>query len=144
VTLRLTSEALAPINQLLPTGGRSVPAYAHDCDRCCLGTTGPTRAWSTIPRGAQRARLEQEIKLARQRGYATSRGEIFVGAVAVSAPYFDHRGSVVGSVGIYGPSARVDEQKMVEYSKLTRKAGQKISVALGFKKLAAQKQKERQ
>lgn len=96
------------------------------------------------PRGEQRARLEEEIKLARQRGYATSRGEIFVGAVAVLTPYFDHRGSVVGSVGIYGPSARVDEQKMVEYSKLARKAGQEISVALRFKKLAAQQQKERQ
>ena len=87
---------------------------------------------STIPRGAQRAKLEEEIKLARLGGYATSRGEIFVGAVAVSAPYFDHRGNVVGSVGIYGPSARVDEQKMLEYSKLARKAGQEISVLLGF------------
>jgi IclR family transcriptional regulator, acetate operon repressor len=112
--------------------------------KAILGFMEPQRRseiLSTIPRGAQRARLEEEIKLARQRGYATSRGEIFVGAVAVSAPYFDHRGSVVGSVGIYGPSARVDEQKMVEYSKLARKAGQEISVALGFKKLAAPKQK---
>jgi IclR family acetate operon transcriptional repressor len=87
---------------------------------------------STIPRGVQRAKLEEEIKLARQRGYATSRGEIFVGAVAVSAPYFDRRGSVAGSLGIYGPSARVDEQKMLEYSKLVRKAGQEISMLLGF------------
>lgn len=103
--------------------------------KAMLGFMEPQRQseiLSTIPRGAQRARLEEEIKLARQRGYATSCGEIFVGAVAVSAPYFDHRGSVVGSVGIYGPSARVDEQKMLEYSKLVRKAGQEISVLLGF------------
>jgi DNA-binding IclR family transcriptional regulator len=86
---------------------------------------------STIPR-AQRSRLEEEIAVARKRGYATSSGEIFVGAVAVSAPYFDHRGSVVGSVGLYGPSARVDEHKVLEYSKLVRKAGQEISVLLGF------------
>jgi IclR family transcriptional regulator, acetate operon repressor len=103
--------------------------------KAMLGFMEPQRQseiLSTIPRGAQRARLEEEIKLARQRGYATSCGEIFVGAVAVSAPYFDHRGSVMGSVGIYGPSARVDEQKMLEYSKLVRKAGQEISVLLGF------------
>jgi IclR family acetate operon transcriptional repressor len=85
---------------------------------------------STIPRGVQRARVEEGIQFARKHGYATSSGEIFVGAVAVSAPYFDHRGSVVGSVGIYGPSARVNEQKMLEYSKLVRKAGQQISVLL--------------
>jgi DNA-binding IclR family transcriptional regulator len=103
--------------------------------KAMLGFMEPQRQseiLSTIPRGAQRAKLEEEIKLARQRGYATSRGEIFVGAVAVSAPYFDHRGSVVGSVGIYGPSARIDEAKMLEYSKLARKAGQEISVVLGF------------
>lgn len=88
---------------------------------------------ATIPKGTRRAKLEEEIKLAQQRGYATSSGEIFVGAVAVSAPYFDHRGNVVGSVGLYGPSARVDDQKMIEYSKLVRKAGQQISVLLGFK-----------
>jgi IclR family transcriptional regulator, acetate operon repressor len=86
---------------------------------------------STIPKGAQRSRLEEEIRLARKNGYATSSSEIFVGTVAVSAPYFDHRGSVAGSVGIYGPSARVTEQKMQDYSKLVRKAGQQISVLLG-------------
>ncbi|HLZ02289.1 MAG TPA: IclR family transcriptional regulator [Bradyrhizobium sp.] len=85
----------------------------------------------TIPKGAQRARLEEEIKFARKHGYATSNSEIFVGAVAVSAPYFDHRGSVVGSIGIYGPSARVNERKMLEYSKLVRQAGRQISVLLG-------------
>jgi IclR family transcriptional regulator, acetate operon repressor len=103
--------------------------------KAMLGFMEPQRQseiMSTIPRGAQRARLEEEIKLARLRGYATSCGEIFVGAVAVSAPYFDHRGGVMGSVGIYGPSARVDEQQMLEYSKLVRKAGWEISVLLGF------------
>jgi DNA-binding IclR family transcriptional regulator len=87
---------------------------------------------STIPKGAQRARLEESIRFAKKHGYATSSGEIFVGAVAVSAPYFDHRGSVAGSIGIYGPSARVNEAKMLEFSKLVRKAGKEISVLLGF------------
>jgi IclR family transcriptional regulator, acetate operon repressor len=81
--------------------------------------------------GLQRARLEEGLKFARRHGYATSRSEIFVGAVAVSAPYFDHRGAVIGSVGLYGPGARIDDQKMLEYSKLVRDAGQRISVLLG-------------
>lgn len=81
--------------------------------------------------GAKRARLEEGIKFAQRHGYATSRGEIFVGAVAVSAPYFDHRGQVVGSVGVYGPNARITDQKMLDYSKLVRRAGHQISVLLG-------------
>jgi DNA-binding IclR family transcriptional regulator len=84
----------------------------------------------TLP-GPRRARLEEGMRFARQHGYATSRGEIFVGAVAVSAPYFDHRGIVVGSVGLYGPEARISDQKMLEYSKLVREAGRRISVLLG-------------
>jgi DNA-binding IclR family transcriptional regulator len=72
------------------------------------------------------------LRFAQRHGYATSRGEIFVGAVAVSAPYFDHRGQIIGSVGLYGPNARIDEQKLLEYSKLVRQAGRRISVLLGF------------
>jgi DNA-binding IclR family transcriptional regulator len=87
---------------------------------------------SKIPKNAQRARLEEALEFARRHGYATSDSEIFAGAVAVSAPCFDHRGSVVGSIGLYGPSARVDERKMLEYSKLVREAGRQISVLLGF------------
>jgi DNA-binding IclR family transcriptional regulator len=85
-----------------------------------------------LPANAARTRLEESLKAARRNGYATSRGEIFVGAVAVSAPYFDHRGSVVGSIGLYGPDARVSDDKIAEYSKLVREAGRKISILLGF------------
>jgi DNA-binding IclR family transcriptional regulator len=115
--------------------GDSLSLTKGSTGKAMLGFMEPQRRseiLSTIPRGVQREQLEEEIKLARQRGYATSRGEIFVGAVAVSAPYFDRRGSVAGSLGIYGPSARVDEQKMLEYSKLVRKAGREISMLLGF------------
>lgn len=115
--------------------GDSLSLTRGSTGKAMLGFMEPQRQseiLATIPKGAQRVRLEEEIKLARERGYATSRGEIFVGAVAVSAPYFDHRGKVVGSVGLYGPSARIDEAKMLEYSKLVRKAGQQISVVLGF------------
>jgi DNA-binding IclR family transcriptional regulator len=87
---------------------------------------------SEMPANAKRTRLQEALKAARIDGYATSRGEIFVGAVAVSAPYFDHRGGVVGSVGLYGPSARISDAKILEYSKLVREAGRRISVLLGF------------
>jgi DNA-binding IclR family transcriptional regulator len=88
---------------------------------------------SSMPANAERKRLEDLLKAAKPDGYAISRGEIFVGAVAVSAPYFDHRGSVVGSVGLYGPEARINESKIAEYSRLVREAGRKISTLLGFR-----------
>jgi IclR family transcriptional regulator, acetate operon repressor len=88
---------------------------------------------SEMPANAARTRLEDALKAARRNGYATSRGEVFAGAVAVSAPYFDHRGSVVGSVGLYGPNARINDERILQYSKLVREAGRKISVLLGFR-----------
>jgi IclR family transcriptional regulator, acetate operon repressor len=91
-----------------------------------------TELLSHMPVGAQRGHLEQSLESARRNGYAISRGEIFVGAVAVSSPYFDHRGSVVGSVGLYGPNARISDDKLLEYAKLVREAGRKISTLLGF------------
>lgn len=84
-----------------------------------------------LPKDA-RAQLDEALRTARRRGYTISHSEIFVGAVAVSAPYFDHRGSVVGSVGIYGPSARVNDEKVDEFAKLVVDGGQKISRLLGF------------
>jgi IclR family transcriptional regulator, acetate operon repressor len=89
-----------------------------------------------MPKSVQRAPLEEALRSARQKGYTISRGEIFVGAVAVSAPYFDHRGSVVGSVGIYGPSARVNENKVAEFAGLVVEAGRRISHLLGFQGVA--------
>jgi DNA-binding IclR family transcriptional regulator len=86
---------------------------------------------ATVPKSADRARLEEALALARRNGFATSHGEIFAGTVAVSAPCFDHRGSVAGSVGLYGPSARIDERKLLEFSKLVREAGRLISLLLG-------------
>ncbi len=90
-----------------------------------------------LPKEA-RAQLEEPLRSAKRKGYTISRGEIFVGAVAASAPYFDHRGSVIGSVGIYGPSARVNEEKVAEFAKLVVEAGAKISRLLGFEGQAGQ------
>jgi DNA-binding IclR family transcriptional regulator len=85
-----------------------------------------------MPRDPQRARLEEDLRGAKRNGYATSRGEIFVGAVAVSSPYYDHKGNVVGSIGLYGPSARVSDAKLSEFAKLVVEAGRKVSSLLGY------------
>jgi IclR family acetate operon transcriptional repressor len=85
-----------------------------------------------LPRDAQRLHLDDALRAAKRNGYAISRGEIFVGAVAVSCPYFDHRGAVVGSIGLYGPSARVTDDKVPHFAKLVLAAGAELSSLLGF------------
>ena len=85
-----------------------------------------------MPKDSQRTHLEEALGATVHNGYAISRGEIFVGAIAVAAPYFDHRGAVVGSVGLYCPSARISEEKISEFARRVRKAVQNISALLGY------------
>ncbi|MGY3451993.1 IclR family transcriptional regulator [Bradyrhizobium sp. USDA 4353] len=87
---------------------------------------------SRMPKDAHRANLEQALAIARRKGYTTSRGEVVLGAVAVAAPYFDHRGAVSGAVGLYGPSARVTDDHLEEFAHLVVDAGRRISSLLGF------------
>ena len=120
--------------------GHSLKIVQGSTGKAMLAFMDPQRQaefLSNMPANAQRSQLEATLKAARRDGYATSRGEIFVGAVAVSAPYFDHRGSVVGSIGLYGPQARISDDKIAEYSKLVREAGRKISILLGFQESEA-------
>ncbi|MCP2218163.1 IclR family transcriptional regulator [Bradyrhizobium elkanii] len=115
--------------------GHSLSLIQGSTGKAMLAFMDPKRQGAllaSIAKSADRARLEDALSFARRNGYATSHGEIFAGAVAVSAPCFDHRGEVVGSVGLYGPSARIDERKLLEYSKLVREAGRQISVLLGY------------
>lgn len=85
---------------------------------------------NNIPK-AQRPAFQAALSEAKRNGYAISRGEIFVGAVAVAAPYFDHWGQMVGSVGLYGPNARVSDDRLREFSELVVDAAREISALLG-------------
>ena len=58
--------------------------------------------------------LARELEATRREGYSISRGEVFAGAVAIAAPVFDIRGEVCGSVGLFGPNARLTDTRVVD------------------------------
>jgi hypothetical protein len=60
-----------------------------------------------------------------------SKGEIFAGAVAVAAPFFDHQGFVAGSIGLYGPDARLNDDQVLQFARLVVEAGRRVSTLLG-------------
>lgn len=55
-------------------------------------------------------RLRRELRVIRERGYATSLGERQVGAASVAAPIFDHTRQPVASVSVCGPIERFAPQ----------------------------------
>jgi len=87
-----------------------------------------------LPRGVKRPKLLGQLSRARQDGFAISRSEVFVGAIAMAAPVFDHVGQVMGSVGLFGPSARVTEEKIATYTGLVKSAADRLSRDLGYQK----------
>src|SRR6516225_4846646 len=84
-----------------------------------------------LPKTINKATLAADLARARKDGYFVSRGEVFVGAIAIAAPYFDHTGSVVGSVGVFGPEARLDQRWTTKAISHVVKSAAALSAASG-------------
>ena len=84
-----------------------------------------------LPKAINKAKLATDVSRARVDGYFVSRGEVFVGAIAIAAPYFDYTGSVAGSVGVFGPEARLDERWVVKTAASVVKSAAELSAASG-------------
>jgi DNA-binding IclR family transcriptional regulator len=84
-----------------------------------------------LPKTINKATLAADLSQARRDGYFVSRGEVFVGAIAIAAPYFDHTGGVAGSVGVFGPEARLDEHWVVKTASAVVKSAAELSAASG-------------
>lgn len=59
-------------------------------------------------------RLQKEIELVKHRGYAIGFEEYEFGLFSIAVPYFNNKKEFVGTVGISGLSARVNQEKCHE------------------------------
>ena len=104
--------------------GRAILAFLDDARKATL--------LAGIAKADKGPNLDAALCETRARGYATSFGEIIVGAVAVAAPYYDHRGVVAGSVGLYGPTARIADGQVAALGKMVADASREVSILLGY------------
>jgi DNA-binding IclR family transcriptional regulator len=86
-----------------------------------------------ITNKARRVELAKILESVRSRGYATSHGEVFVGAVALAAPIFNHNGEVAGCLGVFGPKARVRDADLAHFARQVVEAAAALSAELGHK-----------
>lgn len=89
------------------------------------------QAWSKGT-GVDLGELELELARTRKRGYATSHNELIAGATAIAVPFFDRRGDVAGSMGVFGPEVRIGSSKQKEIAQLLLSEAEKLSQALGY------------
>ncbi len=79
-------------------------------------------------------KLRTELVETRARGYAVSRNELIAGAVAVAAPFYNGSG-VAGSIGIFGPAARLGPPEIKTLGRLVvAEASGHLSDALGARR----------
>ena len=81
---------------------------------------------------SRRAELVKALDVVRNRGYAVSYGEVFVGAVALAAPTFNHNGEVAGCLGVFGPKARVKDADISRIGTQVIQAANAISEQFGY------------
>jgi len=86
------------------------------------------RAERTI---TSRERLEVDLQLVRQRGYAVADSELEPGLVAIAAPVFGATGNVVAAVSVSGPSARLTRDRIPEVGQLLVDETAEIGAQLG-------------
>ena len=75
--------------------------------------------------------LREQLQLTQQRGYAMGHNELIQGAYAVAAPFFNSDGQVAGSIGVFGPDARLTEARVHEFGHYLRGLGNRLSETLG-------------
>jgi DNA-binding IclR family transcriptional regulator len=67
-----------------------------------------------------------------EQGFFVDVDETFIGFTAIAAPIFDSRGEVIGSIGLAGPSFKMEGETRKQLIGLTTKAAHKISMRMGF------------
>jgi IclR family transcriptional regulator, KDG regulon repressor len=79
------------------------------------------------------AGLRDELAETRRRGYSIDDVEHEEGVRCVGAPVFDHRGDVVASISVSGPTQRVREEIVPDLARTLTDAAAEMSRRLGFK-----------
>lgn len=82
---------------------------------------------------ARRGELTKALEVVRSRGYGVSHGEVFVGAIALAAPTFNHNGEVAGCLGVFGPTARVKDTDIPRLGALVVRAANAVSEQFGHR-----------
>ena len=112
-------------------GGKILLAYASKdfCDQV-LGEKVLERLTPTTI--VERSRLEEEFAAIRERGYASSNGELFTEVAGMAAPVFDHENAVCAALAIAGPVQRFTEDRRQEMLDSLLASARRLSQLLGY------------
>jgi len=122
--------------------GSRLPAFCTAPGRAMLAFMPRERALSIIEGAPREARTPHtvtdldailaDLELTRQRGYAFSDQQAFVGDISIAAPVRDHRGEVVAAVNVALPTPRWSmDQAREAFAPVVMETARAISKVLG-------------
>ncbi|WP_161631705.1 IclR family transcriptional regulator [Pseudonocardia asaccharolytica] len=112
--------------------GRNSVRYATSVGKVFLAHGGrlPAELTAFTPRTiADRAALEAEIRIVRERGFATARSEREPDLHAVAVPILDQHAELVAILGVQGPASRFGEAEMAAAVEILRERARIIAAA---------------
>jgi len=125
----------------VPPMGIPLPLHAGAAGKVMLAFMSPEERRRVV--GARLAKItprtittpaavRAELALVKARGWAASAGERIAGTAGIAAPILDARGSVVGSLDLVMPEARLEGFDVEAAGRLLKSASSDISRQLGF------------
>ncbi|MFI0446305.1 IclR family transcriptional regulator [Actinomadura sp. 6N118] len=121
--------------------GQRLPAHATSNGKVLLAHLSPERLADHLARPLERLtdrtitgrrELEAELRVVRERGYATAIDELEFGLTAIAAPVRDAADEVIATVSGSGPSFRLPPDRVPVVAASVRRAGEEISRRLGW------------
>ena len=122
--------------------GRRIPTYCTSLGKAMLSCLdkqqvkqllrGPRLKAYTANTATNIDELLGDLEKTRRRGYAVDDEEIELGLRCVGAPIRDYSGHMVGAVSVAGPSARMNQEKLLFFGAQVMKMAASISRDLGY------------
>lgn len=133
-------ETHASIRAFFPPGTLS-PLHASGIGKVLLAHMDEDRRFKHLASGSlraftgqtfvDRAALEGELRLIRERGFAIDDEERTLGMRCIAAPVFDINREAVAGISVSGPTTRVSEPTRQELSRPVIEAARQLSQAIG-------------
>lgn len=116
--------------------GQTLPLYAGSGGKVLLAFTDQQPNLKRLTKLAggtitSRSKLEKELSLIRERGWAYAQSEREDGLNSVAAPVLD-AGGLIGSMTIGGPAFRMGEDRAEELGLMVLDAARELSLAIGY------------
>jgi IclR family KDG regulon transcriptional repressor len=121
--------------------GRKNPLHCTSSGKAILAFQEPEMIEEVIRRGLTRYtrttitnpdRFRAHLQEIRERGYATSDGELRDGVSSVAVPVRDYTRKVIGAVTVVGPTYRFTPNKVETFARQLLDVGREISTRLGY------------